>query len=202
MKGNTEMTKTSTLRRGAGIALGSATLALALAACGSGGSVKTADPTTEAATTSAAAPAESSSAAPAATTSAAAPAESSSAAAPAGDLSETDITAAKQRFLDFVTAAVNKDGKGACSIMLDPTASEPTPIAPGPVLDGCAQGIEGEADSIGMTPDQVASLTPDMLEGTAQPDGSVKISAGGQEFPFPMVRAGDGNWYINANGSV
>lgn len=56
----------------------------------------------------------------------------------AGDVTEKDLTAAKERVVEFIKATAKVDGTKACSMVMDPTTKKPFT---GKNLTSCAKGF-------------------------------------------------------------
>lgn len=157
-------------------------LAVAIGASGGKDDEKTASPAATTSASSSAAPSKKATTSAAPTTDAATPA-----AAPAGD---ADLESAKQSFAEFVNASASGDYQTACSHMLNPMTKEPMD---GSMASACAEGMKGEDPAA----EGMGSIQASQVEAKANPDGSVTISYMGSDFPFPMVKASDGKYYVS-----
>lgn len=114
------------------------------------------------------------------------PATSQAAGAPA----DADVDQATQRYYQFIMAIDTGDYTGACRLTLAPGTDSPMGEAD---VAACAQSLEGQ----GLEKGQASGLTESDFEGTAQADGTVKVTAAGTEMPFAMTKATDGQWYVS-----
>lgn len=180
--------------RGSTLLVGSVALAFSLAACG-GGSEDPAETTAE--ETAAEEAAEETTEAAEETTEESAEATEEGAEDPAagGEVTEEDLTAAKESFLGFLNAVGEGDYAAACGFMLDPTTNEPMS---GEMQEGCASGLEGSGGTSSFTPDMVAMIEEN-LEATDNGDGTIALSAMGQDMGMQMVKGSDGKWYIDSS---
>lgn len=162
---------------------------IALAACGGGGSVTTGGENEKSTTEASSEPATSE-----APTSEAATTEAptSEAVAP-GEITDQDLDAAEQTFIDFFTAAANKDYATACKKTINPATKEPMTDADAQL---CAKNLESSSSAEGIDPSLASYVTKENLEAKASDDGTIKISIMGSEFPYSLSKAADGNWYI------
>jgi len=111
----------------------------------------------------------------------------------AEELSEQDIEAAKQRWVEFMHAIDDGDGETACGFLLhpetgqtgdeDPECSEQFSQMVAPQVEG---GEYGELDS-------------SMVDAEDNGDGTVTIVLDGEPFPLVMSQGEDGQWYATAN---
>lgn len=182
--------------RTAAVGLGGLALALGAAACTGGDEGPDSPPvneeTTEAEQTSE----------PAEEPTSEEPTEESSASDGGGDteLSEEELTAAKERFVSFIQVVDDPDYEAACGYMLDPATGEP-PV--GAQLTACAESLEQElGTSVDVEPGTFDALDASMVEASADASGTVTISFGGQTFPVPMIKHTDGQWYFTDPGAV
>ncbi|MFC0674246.1 hypothetical protein [Brachybacterium hainanense] len=190
--------------RGSTLLVGTVALAFSLAACGGGGDAAeettggedtAAEQTTEEKaeeTTEADAAAEETTEEDAA---AEETTEGDDAAAGATEVTDADLTAAKEQFIGFFTAASEGDYKAVCGYMLDPTTKEP--MTEGPMLDGCASGVEGSLDPSTFSPEMV-SMIDSMVEPVDNGDGTIGFTLQGTDLGMPMSKASDGKWYIDS----
>lgn len=183
-------TRIRSISRGAAVGLSALALAGALAACG-GDDTTAAPATTEAATTEAATTEAATT--EAATTEAATTEAATTEAAPAGEVTEADLLAAEERYIEFINAAANDDAMTACGLTADPSGEPVT----GPVQEACASAIQESGALDQITPEMVPLFTTDFLEAQALPDGKIELFAGGTSSGVKMVKASDGQWYIS-----
>jgi len=119
--------------------------------------------------------------------------EASDAGGDAEELSEQDIEAAKQRWVEFMHAIDDGDGETACGFLLhpetgqtgdeDPECSEQFSQMVAPQVEG---GEYGDLDS-------------SMVDAEDNGDGTVTIVLDGEPFPLVMSQGEDGQWYATAN---
>jgi hypothetical protein len=111
-------------------------------------------------------------------------------------LSEEDLTAAGDQYFAFMQAGVSGEAETACSLMTDPTTGEPMS---GAVLEGCTSGFEEKAGSEGieLDPAMADMLDRSMIEATDNGDGTAGITMMDSDAGVTMVKAGDGEWYID-----
>ncbi|MCT2261368.1 hypothetical protein M3F59_07000 [Brachybacterium muris] len=124
------------------------------------------------------------------------PTEESSASDGGGDaaVSEQDLTVAKERFVSFMQVVDDPDYEAACGYMLDPSTGEP-PV--GAELAACAESLEQElGSSVDVEPGTFDALDASMVEASADDSDAVTISFGGSQFPVPMTKHTDGQWYF------
>ncbi len=190
------ITTIRSIRRAAALGLGGTAVAIALAACGGGGTV-TADETTSAAaetTTASESATETESTEASASESAtesAAP-ETSEAAAP---VTEDDLNAAKQNWVDFYTAVGNKDYEGACRLVVLPGSKQPMTDD---LVKQCAEGASSDPNVDQISPELAAQVTPELLDARDNGDGTIMVSIQGQDMPYPNIKGDDGKWYLEA----
>ncbi|MFC0675911.1 hypothetical protein [Brachybacterium hainanense] len=118
--------------------------------------------------------------------------------APAGEITEEDKTAASQRFLDFFGAFVGGDYEGACSYVADPTTGEPMT---GAMLAGCAAGLESSTEGQDMSSYEgiISLLTVADIGATDNGDGTLAMDIYGSPMGMNMIKASDGQWYLDLN---
>lgn len=171
--------------RVAAVSLGGLALALGTAGCSLGGGNE--DPTEPAAEEPAEQPADEEQTTEEETTAE----ESSPAASDGGGAEEGtesgELGAAKSRFMEFLGLIDAQDYAGACGFVLDPSTGKP---AEGMMKDACAQSLE---TSLG---GQQTGVDESMIEARDNGDGTVTISAAGEDFPLPMQKGEDGQWYL------
>lgn len=184
--------------RGSTLLVGSVALAFSLAACG-GGSEDPAETTAEetAAEETTEEAAEETTEAAEETTEESAEATEEGAEDPAagGEVTEEDLTAAKDQFFGFMTALLDGDYEAACGFAIDPNTGEPIS---GDMQTSCAEGMatQGEAiQSSGLTSDSL-DLIKDQTETVDNGDGTIGVKMAGSDFPYSLVKASDGKWYI------
>lgn len=114
------------------------------------------------------------------------------AAAESGPLSDEDLTAAADRFYEFLEKAAASDFVGACGLMLDPTTDEPVS---GATAEGCAEGLE---TGLGENVSALGSIDRSSVETTDNGDGTAAVQFMGSDFGYNMVKASDGQWYIDS----
>lgn len=176
--------------RTAAVGLGGLVLALGAAACTGGDEEPAAPPAAE--ETAEAEPTTE----PAEGPTSEEPTEESSASDGGGDaeVSEEDLTVAKERFVSFMQVVDDPDYEVACGYMLDPSTGEP-PV--GAELAACAESLEQElGSSVDVEPGAFDALDASMVEASADDSGAVTISFGGSQFPVPMTKHTDGQWYF------
>lgn len=113
-------------------------------------------------------------------------------AAESGPLADEDLTAAADRFYEFFEKAAAGDYEGACGLMLDPSSGEPIS---GDVAKGCASGLE---EGLGANVEALSAVTRDDISTTDNGDGTAAIQVLGSDFGYKMVKASDGEWYIDS----
>lgn len=114
------------------------------------------------------------------------------AAAESGPLSDEDLTAAADRFYEFLEKAAASDFVGACGLMIDPTTDEPVS---GATAEGCAEGLE---TGLGENVSALGSIDRSSVETTDNGDGTAAVQFMGSDFGYNMVKASDGQWYIDS----
>lgn len=110
----------------------------------------------------------------------------------AGDLSDEDLDAASQRFVDFMQVMDDGDGEAACAFFLDPQTDEPVT---GKTLEMCGEMVTPQME--GLEPGTMDILDASMVTAIDNGDGTVTIDMMGTEFPNPMAKASDGEWYLS-----
>ncbi|WP_193104615.1 hypothetical protein [Brachybacterium sp. FME24] len=114
-----------------------------------------------------------------------------------GELSEDDLTAGSERFVEFMQV-LDDDAAGACEMIFDPT----TGGAPSKsFVETCAPGLEAgfEGQGIELQPGMFDTIDASMIELTDNGDGSAAVTMAGQSVNMGMVKADDGEWYVQAN---
>ena len=109
-----------------------------------------------------------------------------------GDLSDEDLDAASQRFVDFMQVMDDGDGEAACAFFLDPQTDEPVA---GKTLEMCGEMVTPQME--GLEPGTMDILDASMVTAIDNGDGTVSIDIMGSEFPNPMAKASDGEWYLS-----
>ena len=108
------------------------------------------------------------------------------------DLSDEDLDAASQRFVDFMQVMDDGDGEAACAFFLDPQTDEPVT---GKTLEMCGEMVTPQME--GLEPGTMDILDASMVTAIDNGDGTVTIDMMGTEFPNPMAKASDGEWYLS-----
>ncbi|EWS82974.1 hypothetical protein BF93_06440 [Brachybacterium phenoliresistens] len=179
--------------RGSTLLVGSVALAFSLAACG-GGSEDPAEPTAE---ETAAEETTEDTAAEETTEEAAEEAteetteEGAEDPAAGGEVTDEDLTAAKEQFVAFVGALGEQDAAKACGFMLDPSTGEPVSDAN---LETCTSQLESTGMMDTFTPEVASMITTDMINATGNPDGTITLDMSGSK--VNMAKASDGKWYF------
>lgn len=108
----------------------------------------------------------------------------------AEELSEQDLEAAQQRWVDFIGALDEQDAEYACSYLLNPET--------GQTGDGDAECEAAFEEDVmpQVDGDEFAGLDVSMIDAEDNGDGSVTILLDGQPFPLPLVEGEDGERYI------
>lgn len=189
MRGTVRTTARTAVRTGA-VTLGGLALALGAAAC-SGGDEGT-EPTTEepAVTEETSEPAEETSEEPSEETSSEPAASDGGGEAPG----EEELTAAKERFIDFLQVIDDSDYEAACGFTLDPGTGQPPT---GESLSSCAESLESEMSGVGtIQPGTFDAVDASMVGAEPNEDGTVTLTIGADQFPLPMIEHTDGQWYF------
>lgn len=116
--------------------------------------------------------------------------------AAAGELSDEDLTAGSEKFVEFLQT-LDDDTTGACEMIYDPS----TKGAPSEeFLTGCAPGLKAgfEKQGIELQPGMFDTFDASMVELTDNGDGSAAVSLAGQEMGMNVIKADDGEFYIQA----
>lgn len=108
----------------------------------------------------------------------------------AGELSEEDLEAAKQRWVEFIHAVDAQDAEAACGYMLHPETGETGEGDP-----ECEEGLE-ETVLPQVESGEYAELDASLVEAEDNGDGTVTVTLDGEPFPLPMGQGEDGDWYI------
>lgn len=180
--------------RTAAVGLGGLVLALGAAACTGGDEEPAAPPAAE--ETAEAEPTTEPAEEPTSEEPADEPTGESSASDGGGDaeVSEQDLTVAKERFVSFLQVVDDSDFEGACGFVLDPATG--APLA-GAELAACAESLEQE---IGSTVEGGAgafdALDASMVDADVDDAGAVTLGIAGDPFPVPMIKHTDGQWYF------
>lgn len=116
----------------------------------------------------------------------------------AEDVTDEDLEAAKERVIGFLQASATGDGEAACSYVADPSTGEPVT---GDVLDGCAKDFEEAAANSedSLEEGMFDALDPSMIETEAAEDGRIDVTVIGQPLNAPLLKASDGEWYVDAS---
>lgn len=109
-----------------------------------------------------------------------------------GAVDEAGLTAAGDRFLEFIRVLDDGNGEAACAFFLDPTTGQPVS---GPTLTQCGETLAPQMET--MQPGSMDVLDRSMVETTDNGDGTVGIALAGSEFPYAMVMGSDGMWYLS-----
>ncbi|MGP9681239.1 MULTISPECIES: hypothetical protein [unclassified Brachybacterium] len=117
-------------------------------------------------------------------------------AAAAGELSDEDLTAGSEMFVEFLQV-LDDDTTGACEMIYDPT----TKGAPSDeFVTGCAPGLESgfEAQGIQLEPGMFDAFDASMVELTDNGDGTAAVAVAGTDMGMNVIKADDGEWYVQA----
>ncbi|GAA1331518.1 hypothetical protein GCM10009592_23030 [Brachybacterium rhamnosum] len=182
-------------RRGA-VVLGSLAVVLGAAACG-GSSDDAAAPeekTTEAASAAEEAGDDAAAAEDSASDEGGAASEDAGDDAASGPLSDEDLTAASQAFVDFLTAAVEGDSEKACGLIKDPTTGD---AFASNNLETCksqfgsmTKAYEGQDSSL---------FTTETVTAADNGDGTAAISFNGQDMGISMSKGSAGTWLVDTS---
>ncbi|MGO1977964.1 hypothetical protein [Brachybacterium tyrofermentans] len=110
----------------------------------------------------------------------------------AAPLEEADLTAAGDRFLEFIQVMDDGDGEAACAYFLDPTTGEPVS---GEVLTACGEQLAPSME--GLEPGSMDMLERSMIETTDNGDGTAAVNMAGTDFPYTMMKDSSGEWYLS-----
>jgi len=108
-----------------------------------------------------------------------------------GSLDQSELDAASERFVEFVQVMDDGDGEKTCSFFIDPTTDKPVE---GETLTKCGEMLASQEE--GLEPGSMDMIDASMVEASDNGDGTVSISMMGSEFPYPMAKADDGEWYM------
>lgn len=111
-------------------------------------------------------------------------------------LSEEDLTLAGDRFYVFLEGIAQVDPEKACSVVLDYETGEP---ATGDGLQACIDSFGEVEDEI--DPETAALLDRSMIDAVDNGDGRAEVTFMGESGDMYMVKASDGQWYIQADSS-
>ncbi|MBB5831357.1 hypothetical protein [Brachybacterium aquaticum] len=111
-------------------------------------------------------------------------------------LSEEDLTLAGDRFYVFLEGIAQVDPEKACSVVLDYETGEP---ATGDGLQACIDSFGEVEDEI--DPETAALLDRSMIDTVDNGDGRAEVTFMGESGDMYMVKASDGQWYIQADSS-
>lgn len=107
-------------------------------------------------------------------------------------LSDEDITAASERFVDFIHVLDDGDPVAACAFVVNPATGEPMT---GDEATACGDGLAPSME--GLEPGSMDVIDASMIEATDNGDGTVGITMGGTDFPYSMTKGSDGEWYVS-----
>lgn len=114
----------------------------------------------------------------------------------AGALSDDDLSAGSERFIEFLHT-LDDDGAEACGFILDPTTgagmSDEAAEACGPAI---TSGFEQQGTEL--QPGMFDTFDASMIELTDNGDGTAAVSLAGTDMGMNMVTGDDGQWYIEA----
>lgn len=110
----------------------------------------------------------------------------------AAPVDEAGLTAAGDRFLEFITVLDDGDAEAACSFFIDPNTDEPVT---GATLTVCGETLAPQMESL--EPGAMDVIDRSMVETVDNGDGSVSVSMAGTDFPYSMVEGSDGQWYLS-----
>lgn len=107
-------------------------------------------------------------------------------------LSDEDIAAASERFVEFIHVLDDGDPVAACAFVVNPATGEPMT---GDEATACGDGLAPSME--GLEPGSMDVIDASMIEATDNGDGTVGITMGGTEFPYSMTKGSDGEWYVS-----
>ncbi|MGP9536887.1 hypothetical protein ACT3SP_02695 [Brachybacterium sp. AOP43-C2-M15] len=112
-----------------------------------------------------------------------------------GSLSEDDLTAAGDRFMEFFEAIGEEDAEGACELLIDPDTGAP---AEGSGLERCAAEFEkGLGEDF--DPSLVSVIDRAMIDAVDNGDGTAGITLMDEPSDMTMALV-DGEWYLVVEG--
>ncbi|GAA1487685.1 hypothetical protein [Brachybacterium sacelli] len=110
----------------------------------------------------------------------------------AGRIDEAGLTAAGDRFLEFLQVLDDGDADTACAFVLDPSTGEPFA---GDRLAQCTEMIAPKMESL--EPGSMDILGRSMIETMDNGDGTVDVTVAGRDFQYVLKQAPDGEWYVS-----
>lgn len=109
------------------------------------------------------------------------------------ELSEEEIGAATERFVEFLQAVDDHDAETACSMLLNPETGET-----GDEIPECVEVFEQDVMPQ-VEGGEYQDLDASMVDPEDNGDGTVTINLDGSAFPLPMGQGDDGAWYVTAS---
>lgn len=106
-------------------------------------------------------------------------------------LTQDDLTAASERFVEYSKMVADGETEAACGLMLNPVTQEPFS---GAELDACVTQMDSEE---GVGAGGAEALDASMVTATDNGDGTASLEAAGTEVPFIVMTKGtDGQFYV------
>lgn len=109
------------------------------------------------------------------------------------ELSEEEIGAATERFVEFLEAVESHDAEAACSMLLNPETGQT-----GDEMPECMEFFEQEVIPQ-VQGGEYRDLDASMVEPEDNGDGTVTMNLDGSPFGLPMGQGEDGTWYVTAD---
>lgn len=110
----------------------------------------------------------------------------------AAPVDEAGLTAAGDRFLEFIAVLDDGDAEAACGFFIDPMTDEPVT---GATLTQCGEALAPQMESL--EPGSMDMIDRSMVETADNGDGGVSVSMAGTDVPYSMVQGSDGQWYMS-----
>ncbi len=114
-------------------------------------------------------------------------------------LSEEDLTAAGDRFFEFLQAAAGADGETACSLITNPLTDQPLE---GKDRDECVTSFTETAGEAGVDPATADMMERSMIEAVDNGDGTAGITLLGTDAGLSVLKADDGQWYVDGAAAM
>lgn len=114
-------------------------------------------------------------------------------------LSEEDLTAAGDRFFEFLQAAAGADGETACSLITNPLTDQPLE---GKDRDACVTSFTETAGQAGVDPATADMMERSMIEAVDNGDGTAGITLMGTDAGLSVLKADDGQWYVDGAAAM
>jgi hypothetical protein len=112
------------------------------------------------------------------------------------EITDSDLTAATDRFLDFLWIVDDRDWESACGYVLDPeTGAAPEGERRQQCTDGARSAMADYEEML--KPGVFDQLDASMVQAEPADDGAIALCLLEQPVEIPMIRGDDGRWYLS-----